>query len=80
MMDRFTDVTVPLSRDVALLGRFEEVDAISCASALEVAALNSRTFSNDKRFVYSAREDFLLLGPGDQLLSGAEKFECWDAA
>jgi hypothetical protein len=63
MNDRNTDLTVALDRDIALLGRYEPLVGNSVVSAVEVAAINTRTFWNNKHMVYSGRPDFLMLDP-----------------
>jgi hypothetical protein len=72
--DRHTDLTVPLDSDCALLGRYEGLDPIPNVTAKEVAAVNTRTFANDKHMVYSARHDFLILGPDGAPTNGVELF------
>ena len=62
--DRNTDVTIALDRDLALLGRYEGLMGNSKVTPLEVASVNTRTFWNNKHMVYSARPDFIMLGPG----------------
>ena len=61
MDDLNTDVTIPLDRDLALLGRSEPQEGDFKVNAVDVAAVNTRTFANNKHMVYAARPDFLLL-------------------
>lgn len=56
-----TDVTFPLTRRLALLGRFEGPAETIRASRLQVANINARTCSYGGRFVCSSTEDLVWL-------------------
>ncbi len=58
---RNTEVIVPLSTRVALVGRFSHRPSIIGANAHDVAAINSRTGRCAHRFLYSASTDFAWL-------------------
>jgi hypothetical protein len=60
---RRTDVTFPLSRGLAMLGRFEGRPMVLRADHRIVATVNYRTSSNGERLICSPREDFLCLRP-----------------
>jgi hypothetical protein len=63
-----TDVTVPLGRGFALLGRFEgEHGNVGVPAPAWVAGLNSRTGLYAERFVCSGREDFTWLRSDGQI-------------
>lgn len=53
-----TDVTFPLSKKLALLGRFEGISGRYRADQKRVATINSRTGMYCERFICSAQEDF----------------------
>ena len=71
---RKTDVTLPLSRRLALLGRFEGHPATLAADRRTVAAVNYRTATNAERFICSPREDFPCLRP-DGIRTSADLIE-----
>ncbi len=53
-----TDVVVPLSSEVALLGRFEELPLTMLLDRTGVASVNSKTMGSCQRFVATASDDF----------------------
>ena len=60
---RRTDVTFPLNRRLAMLGRFEGRPMALRSDRRMTATVNYRTSSNAERFVCSAREEFVCLRP-----------------
>ena len=57
-----TEVSVPLSSRIMLLGRFEEIPPkIDISSKRNLAILNSYTGMYADRFIYSRENDFLWL-------------------
>ena len=56
-----TEVTMPLSKNIALLGRFEGKEEIEYATPKILAAINSRTRKYADRFIFSAEDDFLYI-------------------
>jgi hypothetical protein len=55
-----TDVTVPLSSHVALIGRFEDVPETLALSKQGVAAVNNKTLAYSSRFIAACDDDFLI--------------------
>jgi hypothetical protein len=66
-----TDLTIPLSSSVALIGRFEAPVTTGAASRRQVAALNWRTISGATRFVAASSDDFIVEGENG-ILSASE--------
>lgn len=57
---RETEVSIPLSSRIMLLGRFEEMPAhVSIRSRRDLASLNSYTALHSKNFIFSRQRDFL---------------------
>jgi len=57
-----TELTMPLSKNVALIAKFEEIDKnVMKADRNTVAIINSRTAMYSKRFIYSSKKDFIWL-------------------
>ena len=54
-----TMVTMPLNKDLALMGRFEGPAGVFPADCEVVAMVNSLTGSRAERFIYSPHEDFI---------------------
>lgn len=54
-----TELSVPLTRDFALISRFEGESEQGFATPKTIASINSRTGRYSARFVYSAWENFL---------------------
>jgi hypothetical protein len=54
-----TDVTVPLSKNVLLLGRFEEELPTQYLSQRSIAIMNSYTALDSQRYLYSCNKDFI---------------------
>lgn len=55
-----TDVTIPLSSHVALIGRFEDVPETLELSKQGVAAVNNKTLAYSSRFIAACDDDFLV--------------------
>lgn len=72
---RKTDVTLPLSRRVTLLGRFETLPGRVLASRRTVAVVNTRTAAAGSRFVASPSKEFPVLGPDGKLGSVSDLVE-----
>jgi hypothetical protein len=58
---RNTVVTVPLGRRLALDGRFEDAPSLAIAYRDNIATVNNRSRAWGRRFLYSPKEDFLVL-------------------
>ncbi len=56
-----TEVTMPLSKDVAIVGRFEGKETVSAISVEGMAAVNSRTGMYAGRFLYHSNKNFILI-------------------
>ncbi|MNW37785.1 hypothetical protein D3C74_148370 [compost metagenome] len=56
---RETDVTVPLNKNILLLGRFEEELPTQYLSRETIAIMNSYTAIDSQRYVYSSGRDFV---------------------
>jgi hypothetical protein len=56
-----TDLTFPLSSSVALLGRYDGFAPVIEASRENVAAINSKTVMQARRFVAASSEQFVLM-------------------
>jgi hypothetical protein len=54
-----TDVTIPLSKNILLLGRFEEELPTQYLSRESIAIMNSYTASDSQRYVYSSNKEFI---------------------
>lgn len=55
---RHTEVTMPISKSVMLLGRFEDKPGVFQTNRQGVAVLNSRTGMYAPRWVFSPHQDF----------------------
>ena len=55
-----TDVTVPLSSHVALIGCFEETPETLALARQGVAAVNTKTLAYSSRFIAACADDFLI--------------------
>ncbi len=53
-----TEVTFPLTNKLALVGTFEQDNALKTASSRTVAVINSRTAMGAKRFLFSSHKTF----------------------
>jgi len=58
---KYTELTMPLAKQIALLARFEREPQILLAPKKVIAKLNSRTVMYAERFIYSPRKDFIWL-------------------
>ncbi|GAW94375.1 DUF4238 domain-containing protein [Calderihabitans maritimus] len=67
-----TEITVPLSKNFALIGRFEGEAQVGLATKKTVASINSRTGMYSKRFVYSAKKDFIWINKNGQISTTAD--------
>ncbi len=56
-----TQISIPLTKKIALIGTFENEGKVVKASRYEVAAINSLTGMNAKRFVFSPYKNFYWL-------------------
>jgi hypothetical protein len=72
-----TIVTMPLSRDVAVLGRFGGWSHTIRAHRRMVAEFNRVTLSNARQFLFTAREDFDWLVPGGEIAGAADLMASW---
>lgn len=61
---RNTDLTIPLSSNVALLGRYDQLATTIEATAASVAAINTRTIASGGRFIASANPEFTAMLDG----------------
>lgn len=68
---RGTEVALPLTRRLTLVGRHESALPRVPADARAVAELNARTIANAERFVYAASADFRYLGARGGVLDSA---------
>jgi len=62
-----TDVLFPLNKNMAVLGRFEDLPPMIEADTIQVAGTNNRTGAWGGRFVYSCEENFKWLKEGDDI-------------
>jgi hypothetical protein len=58
-----TDLTIPISASVMLVGRFEAPITSGEATREQVATLNGRTITGAQRFVATCSDDFIVEGP-----------------
>ncbi|OWA35580.1 hypothetical protein B9G55_13210 [Saccharibacillus sp. O16] len=58
-----TEVTLPLSKDIMLLGRFEEVMPAQYISREDTALMNSFTIDDSEKYVYSKDNNFIWRNP-----------------
>lgn len=56
-----TEITMPLTKNMAIVGRFKRYNQIVYASKNTLAAINSRSLMYSERFVFSAYEDFIFI-------------------
>lgn len=56
-----TEVTMPLSKSIALRGRFEGEKEVGFTLPQTLAAMNSRTAMYADKFIFSANDDFLYI-------------------
>jgi hypothetical protein len=56
-----TDLTFPLSSSVALLGRYDDFAPVIEASRENVAAMNTKTITQARRFVAACSDKFVLM-------------------
>jgi len=68
-----TEVTLPLSKNVALVGLFEGEEKVSIISVKGMAAINSRTSMYADRFLYHSNKNFILVNQ-QQGISNATDF------
>ncbi|MHB8076657.1 DUF4238 domain-containing protein [Desulfosporosinus fructosivorans] len=54
-----TEVTIPLSKNVTLVGRFEGKGTVTVISVKGMAAINSRTGMYADRFIYHSNQNFI---------------------
>jgi len=64
---KYTELTMPLNKEIALLGRFEGEHQILLAPKKAVAKLNTRTAMYAQRFIYSPRKDFIWLNKDGEI-------------
>ncbi len=62
-----TEVSMPLSKNVAIVGKFEGNEESGFTSSKGLAVLNSRTGMYSNRFIFSATEDFLFLNDNGEI-------------
>lgn len=62
-----TEVSMPLSKDAAIIGRFEGEARMSIISLQGMAAINSRTSMYADRFLYHYNKNFLMLNSQQQI-------------
>ena len=70
-----TIVSLPLSRKIALEGRFEGTSRVSTADARLVALINGQTVLAAEQCVYSPSDDFVWARPGSALQHSVEFLE-----
>jgi hypothetical protein len=64
-----TEISMPLSKNVAIIGRFEGVEEVGFATTRVLATINSRTGMYSDRFIFSSTDDFVFLNVEDRILS-----------
>jgi hypothetical protein len=74
---RNTQVTVPLTKTVALLGEFEGKPETAKIGRLGVAGLNSRTAMYAERFLYATADDFPWVHKDGSIRGAKELMEAW---
>jgi len=62
-----TEVSMPLSKNVAIVGKFEGNEESGFASPKGLAVLNSRTGMYSNRFIFSATDDFIFLNENGEI-------------
>lgn len=62
-----TEVSMPLSKDVAIVGRFEGNEEVSTISVKGVASINSRTGMYADRFHYHSNKNFIMVNNQQQI-------------
>lgn len=62
-----TEVTIPLSKSIALVGRFEGKSTTGIVSIKGLAAINSRTGMYVDRFLYHSNKNFIFFNEQQQL-------------
>ncbi len=58
---RDTEVTVPLTNEIALLGKLDGHEKILTADIKDLAEINARTIMYADKFVFSANDDFFCI-------------------
>ena len=71
-MEEDSEVTIPLSKQLALYGRFDSKERTEEATGRIVGEINTRTASAAKRFIYSPEEDFVCRGIDGHLYWAAD--------
>jgi hypothetical protein len=56
-----TDLTIPLSKNIALVGRFEGEEKIYTSTPFFTAGINSRTAISADRFLFSSSDEFIII-------------------
>ncbi|MEM1056121.1 MAG: DUF4238 domain-containing protein [Bacteroidota bacterium] len=74
LMEPNSEVAIPLSRHLALVGAFGGPTGVGEASEELVADINARTVSTANRFLYSAKEDFVCEGTSGKKQTAAAFF------
>lgn len=62
-----TEVTMPLSKNVAIVGRFEGGKKVSIISVKGMASINSRTGMYADRFLYHSNKNFIMINQQQQI-------------
>jgi len=62
-----TEVTMPLSKNVAIVGRFEGKEEVTVISVKGMAAINSRTGMYSNRFLYHSNKNFIMINNQQQI-------------
>lgn len=62
-----TEVTMPLSKNVAIVGRFEGKENVSIISVRGMASMNSRTGMYADRFLYHSDKNFIMINQQQQI-------------
>lgn len=62
-----TEVTMPLSKNAAIVGRFEGEEKVTIISVKGMAAINSRTGMYADRFFYHSNKNFIMINNQQQI-------------
>lgn len=62
-----TEVTMPLSNNMALIGRFEGKESTSMISVKGMASINSRSGMYADRFLYHSNKNFIMINQHNQI-------------
>ncbi len=62
-----TEISIPLSTNIALTGTFEGVDTTSIISLKGIASLNSRTGMHSDRYLFHPNKNFIYIDPEDSI-------------